>query len=271
MAIQRRNDEQVNLLSGSLQLRYESSFAWKTACSMMQALPGLRGFWPMSAFASGGNAYDQSGNSRTLTYNGNPVYGSGVGLSGGLAPWIRFDGTGDYLSRADEAGLSITGTEAYVDVPGLTLGGWFRPEDDTTGQVVINKFYTVGQYGYTLNLRGDMANDPATFSISDNGTNFDTVTSTVGYTADEWCFVAGRYDDAATGAELAVWFNDTQTTAATARNSIKDGTDNFGIGGTASGASLYTGRASLCFLCAASLHDSVVWAIYQHTRALFGV
>ena len=86
MAIQRRNDESVNLLSADLQLRYESAFAWKTACSMYQALTGLRGFWPMSALASGGNAFDLSANVRTLTYNGNPTYDFDS-----LAPYIRFD------------------------------------------------------------------------------------------------------------------------------------------------------------------------------------
>ena len=268
MAIQIRNDESVALNSADLQPRYESGFAWRTACSIYQALPGLRGFWPMSAFESGGNCFDQSGNGRTLTYNGNPAYDFD-----GLAPYIRFDGTGDYLSRASEAGLQIAGTETYVAAGhrGLICGGWFRPEDDTTNQSVIDKFYTVGQYGYTLALGGAVANDPPYFVISDDGTNFDSVISTVGYTTNTWYFVAARYNDADTGAELAVWLNNTQTTAATARNSIFAGTDNFGVGGKANGTTLYTGRASMVFLCATALADATVWAIYQHTRALFKV
>ena len=268
MAIQKRNDEMVNLLSADFQKRYESAFAWRTACSMYQALTGLRGFWPMSALASGGNAYDLSGNNRTLTYNGNPVYDFD-----GLAPYIRFDGTGDYLSRNDEAGLSITGAETYLAAGhrGLTLGGWFRPEDDTNAQMLIDKFYTAGQYGYTLQARGDVANDLVTFSISDDGTNFTTCNSSVGYTTNIWNFVAGRFNDSDTGAELAVWLNDTMTTQASARASIFDGTDNFAIGGHANGTNLFTGRASMCFLCAAPLADATIWAIYQLTRALFRI
>ena len=266
MAIQKRNDELANMMSADLQKRYEASFAWRTACSMFQALPLLRGFWPMSA-----PGFDLSGNGHTLTYNGNSVYGSGVALGGGLAPWIRFDGTGDYLSHADNAALSITGTESYADVPGLTIGGWFRPEDDTTSVQIMGKFYTVGQYAYALSLNGAAAGDPVRFTISDDGTNFDTVDSTDGYATDTWQFFAGRFDDALTGAELAVWINGTQYTDTTNRNSIKDGTDQFAIGGRGNGTLLYTGCASMCFLCACALHDSVVWAIYQHTRALFGV
>jgi len=272
MAVQKRNDELVNMLSADLQRRYESGFAWRTACSMFQALPGLRGFWPMSAFGAGTiPVYDQSGNGRQLTYNGNPVFGSGSGLSGGLAPWIRFDGTGDYLSRADEAGLDILGTETYVDVPGLTLGGWFRPENITNGMGLISKWGASGQYSYILTAAGNVANDPVQFTISDDGTNFDTATSANGYSANTWQFMAGRFNDAATGAELAVWLNDDQTTNNTARNAIFNGNADFNISGSNSGSNLLTGRASLCFLCACALHDSVVWALYQHTRSLFGV
>lgn len=268
MAIQRRNDELVNLLSADLQPRYESAFAWGTACSTIMALTGLRGFWPMSAFASGGNAFDQSGNARTLTYAGNPAYDFD-----GLAPYIRFDGTGDYLTRADEAGLDILGTETYVAAGhrGLTLGGWFRPEDDTNAQGLLSKWGAVGNYSYILWLNGAAADDPITFGISDDGTNTSAAVSTTATTMNEWQFVAGRFNDADTGAELAVWLNDNMDTAATARNAIFNGNGPFNISGNNNGTSLYTGRASLCFLCAAALADATVWGIYQRTRALFKV
>ena len=271
MAIQKRNDEMVDLLASDFQSRYESGFAWRTACSMYQALTGVRGFWSMAAFAATGAAYDQSGNGRTLTYNGNPVYGSGAGTSGGLAPWIRFDGTGDYLHRADEGGFDITGTEAYVDVPGLTLGGWFRPERITATESLISKWAGAANFSYVLQAAGAAANDPVRFYISDDGANTSNVDSASGFSADTWQFMGGRFDDARTGAELAVWLNDEMTTAATARNSIFNGNADFNISGHNSGTSLFLGRASLCFLCASALADATVWAIYQHTRALFGV
>ena len=85
------------------------------------ALPGLVGFWPMSSVQrSTGNAYDLSGQTRTLTYNGNPTYN----INNDFAPYIRLDGTGDFLSRADETDLDILGTETIYasTVRGLTLG-----------------------------------------------------------------------------------------------------------------------------------------------------
>ena len=268
MPVQRRNDEMVSLLGADVQKRYESSYAWKTACSMFQSLTSLRAFWPMGPSGATGAAIDLSGHARTAGYNGNPTYDFD-----GLAPYIRFDGTGDYLSVADAAGIDITGTETTIAAGhrGITLGGWFRPEDDTTKQGLITKWsQAAGNYSYALWLRGDVANDPVRFEISDDGTNTDTVDS--GATTDsEWQFMAGRFNDSDTGAELAVWLDGTMTTAATARASIFSGNANLLIGGSDGPINLYTGRASMVFLCAAALADATVWALYQHTRALFKV
>ena len=268
MAIQRRNDELVALQSADLQKRYESAFAWKTACSMYMALSGLRGFWPMSGVLGTGNCVDQSGNGRTLTYNGNPRYDFD-----GLAPYIRFDGTGDYLARADEAGLDITGAETFIAAGhrGLTLGGWFRPERITTTESLISKWAGPANFSYVLQADGAAGGDPVTFYISDDGANTSSVTSTTGFSANEWQFMAGRFNDADTGEELAVWLNEELTTGATARNAIFNGNADFNISGHNSGTQLFLGRASMCFLCAAALADATVWAIYQHTRALFRV
>ena len=268
MAIQKRNDERTTMLSGEFQPRYESGFAWRTACSMYQALTGLRGFWPMSALSATGAAFDQSGNGRTLTYNGAATYDFD-----GLAPYYHVAGAG-FLSRADEAGLDILGTEAYIAAGhrGLTMGGWFRPEDNATAQMLMGKISAAaGNFSYEIYLDGTVANDPVNFLISDNGINVSVATSTATTTMNEWVFVAGRFNDALAGAELAIWHNDTMTPAATARTAIFSGNAAFSIAANEVGAAPYSGRASMCFLCAAALADATVWAIYQQTRALFKV
>lgn len=269
-SIQKRNDERVGLLAADFQKRYESGFAWRTACSMYQALTGLRGFWPMSSLLATGNAVDLSGQVRTLTYNGNPVYNFD-----GLAQYIRFDGTGDFLSRADEAGLDILGTETYVAAGhrGLTLGGWFRPESATVADSLISKWGAAGQRSYILQLRGDVAGDPIEFIMSDDGTNVSNVQSSNGFTTNTWYFMAARFNPSPPVAneELTVWLNSTRTVAATARAAIFNSNAALYIGSDVGVGNLYTGRASLCFLCAAALADATVWAIYQHTKALFKV
>jgi hypothetical protein len=281
MAIQKRNDEMVNLLAADFQKRYEMQFSWGQACSMFQLLSGLRGFWPMSAFDSSGNAQDQSGHGHHLTYNGNPVYGQNLDTLRTLAPHIRFDGTGDYLSRTDEADLDITGTSTLElsqassvgAARGITLGGWWRPEDTGNAQCLIDKWGPgAGNFSYSLTLNGNVVNDPVRFYISDDGTNYDSVSTTSGYTGLAWQFIAGRFNDADAGAELAIFLNAEKTTAVTARASIFSGNADLGVGGRPAGpAYLYTGRATLVFLCAAALPDVTVWTLYQQTRALFNV
>jgi hypothetical protein len=279
MAIQQRNASLVDLLKADFQPRNEMAFAWANACSMYQQLPGLRGFWPMSAVDSSGNAQDQSGHGHVLTYAGNPVYGLDLTTARRLASYIRFDGTGDYLTRADEADLDITGTETYISNQatgdgagrGITMGGWWRPEDAVNFQMLISKWVNAGQYSYYLALQGTEAGDPVRFFMSDDGTNSSYASSVTPYSTSLWQFFAGRFCDSDTGEELAVWVNDEKTTNATARNSIRSGTDNFAVGGNAAGAYPYTGRACLVWLCAAALPDVTIWALYQQTRALFGV
>ncbi len=233
------------------------------------ALTGLRGFWPMSAIESNGDAFDQSGNGRLLTYNGNPTYNFD-----GLVPYIDLDGTGDFLSRADEAGLDILGTETYVaaGIRGLTCGGWFFPGDAATNQGLVTKRSgPVGNYSWDLNLRGDVAGDPPTFWTSDDGTNFTTVTSTVGYVVSAWHFIVARFNDADTGAELAIWVNNTKTTAASARNAIFNGNAALALGAISTGALPYTGRIGPGFLCAAAVSDVIIGSLFESTKAAYRV
>ena len=240
---------------------------WWGVLSAFLALPGLRGFWPMSVFDGSGNAIDVSGHGHTLTYNGNPTYNVT-----GLAPYLALDGTGDYLSKADDEDLDILGTEAYVGIPGLTLGGWFYSTDTTNSRGAMSKWDSTGpQRSYALLLGGAVEGDPVLFYISDDGTNTDNVVSSVGYSASTWTFIAGRFDDSDTGAEQAVWVNATKTTDTTARAAAFNSTADFLIGGRHGGNDLMTGRASLCFLCAAAVPDNTISLLYQCSRGLFGV
>lgn len=229
------------------------------------ALPGLRGFWPMSSINSAGIAMDQSGHGRTLSYTGNPTYSYS-----GLVPYIALDGTGDYLARADEAGLDITGTEAFIAsaVRGLTLGGWFYLNSLTPTVNALMTKVASNNMSYMLAETGGVAR----FYISDDGSTGAGHWVNVGgaaMTTGQWYFVVGRF---APSAELAVWVNGTQSTnTASIPASIYDGTATFTIGYDVVDSSYLQGRASLCFLCAALLSNDIVGALYQRTRPLFGV
>lgn len=247
--------------------------ALRHTVSLFQFLPGIRGLWTMADFDTAGNAEDLTSHGLTLTRNGNPLFHHER-----LIPYLAFDGVGDYLSRADEAATSITASEAYIspNSRGLTCGGWFRTSDDTARQDLIDKLSAAaGNFSWYFAFMGNVAGDPIRFFISDDGTNSDEVDSSNSVTVDPlrrpWQFAVGRYDDNEGGEELAVFLNGVKTTAATARASIFDGNAAFSLAGTGAGANLLTGDMSITFLCATALEDDVIGALFQQSRALYGV
>lgn len=224
------------------------------------SIPGLVGFWPMSSVQrSTGNAYDVSGQGRTLAYNGNPTYNY---LANGT-PYIDLDGTGDYLSRADETDLDVLGTETIyaTAVRGLAFGGWFlfnalpaaaRPmgKDD----LGANRSY--GIFTTAAAVEGII-----------NGTT--SVISTVVPVTGAWYFIVIRLIPST---ELAIFANSTKTiNIAAIPASINNSAAAFTIGASGAATQLMTGRASLCFLSANALSDGKISSIFQQTRGAFGV
>jgi len=259
-----RPDELYDLMAVNFPRRNESSFAWKSACSQFQALTGLRGFWPTSSSDENGDCYDISGQGRTLTYHGNARYNTY-----GLAPGIYLDGVGAYLSRADEAGLDITGNEGPIAAAmrGLTMGGWYRFSNAAAAtEYMLSKWDVVGnQRSYALlrNWAGAIS-----FGLSSTGADAATSVTTGKPAAGEWFFAAGRFDNS--GNEQKTWYNAETATAAN-NNLIHAGTADFNMGAKHNGSDSMTGRLSLQFLCAAALSDSVIFSIFEQSRSLFGV
>ena len=243
--------------------------AFRHHVSMYMGLSGLVGLWTANHTATSGNWYDWTKNNLELTVNGSPEQSHD-----GLKSYILFDGATDYYSRADEAALSITGTETriYAGIRGLTAGTWFYSTDATAYQFLISKLSAAaGNYSYDLGFAGATAGDPVRFWISNDGTNSDNVVSSNTAAASRWHFAVGRFDDNQTGAELAVFLDGVKTTAATARNSIFDGNGAFEIGAGLAGLGLLTGRMSVAFLCAAAENDDMIGALFQQSRALYGI
>lgn len=224
-------------------------------------LSGLRGYWPMSAFESNGDAFDQSGNGRTLTYNGNPTYNYDA-----IAPYIDLDGTGDHLSRADEAGLDILGTEAYVAsaVQGMTFGGWFWSDATPAAISTLIAKYTFGVvYSYRL---AQFAADAISFHV--NSAAAVSVTSSVALVKGAWHLLVARFTPST---ELAIFHDGVKTINTTGiPAALTNSNAPLAIGGTAGGGEL-DGRASLCFLCAVAHSDATIDTIFQKTRVLYGV
>lgn len=237
------------------------------AIGLHQGLPGLIGFWPMSSIQrSSGNAYDLSGQGRTLTYNGNPTYN----IYNDLVPYIDLDGTGDYLSRANETDLRVLGTETiYASAArGLTMGGWFW--FDNLGGVarglMSKNLGSTNQRSYLLLTNADN-NIWAQVSVDGIvGTIFDTgITPSTG----QWYNIIFRF---VPSTSMDIYINGTKYTYTTSiPASIFNSTANFEIGSYNGGTNNLDGRASLCFLCANALPDSLIALKFRRERGLFGV
>lgn len=228
-----------------------------------QHLSALRGFWPLGSADENGDAYDLSEQDRVLSYNGNPTYNFD-----NLAPYIDLDGTGDFLSRADEAGLDILGTETTIAsaIRGLTIGGWFWTDGLGAAQFLIAKWNAA-----TNNRSYSLFNSAANrfeFNVSVDGTAVVTVTDTIDLTANNWFFVVGRFDPS-TSLDIFVNGRETNNVAAIPASIFNSNAD-LQIG-AAQGVSLLDGRASFNFLCAAQLSDAIISALFQQSRSLFGV
>jgi len=242
--------------------------AFRHHISMYMGLPGLRGLWTAGHTDTAGNWYDWTQNALTLTLTGAPAE-----TYTDLRCYFSLDGTNDYFTRADDVATSVTGSEGYIDFPyrGLTLGNWWYSTDATAFQCLMSKFAAVPNVSYYLAFNGSGAGDPVRFRISDDGTNADGVESSNTAAANQWHFTVGRFKDYDAGEELAVFLDGVKTTAATARAAIYDGVSAFEMGSGEGGLYKLTGRLSVGFLCAFALPDDMIGALFQQSRALYGV
>jgi len=264
-----RRSSIIDTRSADFQRRYDPAFAWKSAASVLRGIPGLRGAWTMGNFDGNADQFDISGQGRTLSYNGNPTYNYD-----GLIPYLDLDGTGDYLSRADEFGLDILGTETYVAVPGLTLGLWFSPDLLTAQEFLFAKDTTAAATSsYRLEFRGDIANDPVRFVVCD-GAAFDVVAlNSVVTSASNWYFVVGRYDPST---EIKVYAGgqgilQNNTNAVGIPAALNNSNAQLTIGASSAGAGQHLdGQVSLAWLSCMYLSDTIIASIFQQQRALFG-
>lgn len=229
-------------------------------------LAALRGLWLAGDADETGAAHDISDQGRTLAYNGNPViFFDQVALN--LPPYWIYDGTGDFHSRPDEAGLDVLGSEGYVSSVerGLTVGGWFRPSSVVGTQALISKYTAAGnQRSWRINLNGTQVQSFA----SANGIAAFNVNSSVAVASGSWYFIVMRYDT--TAATITIYVNGTADSGG-GPASIFNSTAALQIGASDAGTNVLTGQWALAFLCAASLSANMLGVLFARTRALFGV
>ena len=237
-----------------LLLRTDRPYFQLRASSTFLSLSGLRGLWSMSAIQSNGDTFDQSGNGRLLTYNGNPTYNQD-----GLAPYIDLDGTGDFLSRADEAGLDILGTETYIaaGIRGLLVGGWFWFDAFAVNDGLITKSDGATVAGSSYQLIQNVGNT-ISFTVF-AGAAVGVTSAALSTTA--WYFVVGRYIPSTT---VDLFINNVLASNAVAVPAAINNTGApLNIGAVNNNVAFcLDGRVSRGFLCAAAQSDATIAALF---------
>lgn len=234
--------------------------------SIFRGAPGLRGLWYPGSLDQAGAIYDGGGQGRTLTYNGNPTLNY---LTNGV-PYMDYDGTGDFHSRPDEAGLDITGLETTIATAlrGLTAGGWFWIDayDATNAEGLMSKRGGSGTSWDIYDINGTVV-----FNVSLLGAILVSVGSAAGaFGLGAWKFVACRFTPST---EIAMWINGVKTANATGiPASIFNTNAAFEIARTALDSSIcLDGRCALAFLAASIWSDALIQHCFVRTRNFFGV
>lgn len=234
-------------------MRHTSGYSPGDAIATALAFPELRAFWAFSSINEAGAAIDLSGQGRTLTNNG----GAGRSATASGVPYAGFNGSSQYFSRADEAGLDITG--------GLTIGGWFYPGTlDASVRGLIVKWTAAGdQRSYQLYYN----NAATSFGVSSDGSAGTIATANgTAMAVGTWNFVMGRFFPST---NVAVIVNDVLTANETSiPASIHSSSAPFEIGRQ---AAYFGGFAALCFVCASTLPLAIMHYYFRITRGLFGV
>lgn len=232
-------------------------------------VPGLVGAWTAVLDRSTPLLTDISGNGMHLSFAGDAHIAVDAGLP--LLPYFALDGTGDYLSRADEAKLDILGTEARIAsaLRGLTFAAWVRfTNAASANEVVGGKWDTTGNQRSWLLFRDSSGNLVGNVSSAGAATNA-AATGASTLAAGTWYHIGIVFSPS--------------TYVRVYLNGVMDGEDNtsvpsslfnssasFALGMSGAGSNLNNGRIALPWL-AASAKDDMVKRHFSMTRALAGV
>lgn len=227
-------------------------------------LPRLRAFWPMSSLNNNNDAFDLSGQTRTLTRNGTV----GLGIHNNQVAFVDADGATGYYARADETDLDITG--------GCCWGGWYQILTNTAASDGIS-----GKYNVTGNQRsyGLFASGVNTIqaAVSSDGTNVGAAFASVDWNGgaalslNTWYFIWARFT---TSSELVIVVNDKYSTQLTVPAAIFNSTAAFEIArrNVAGGeANLRLGPQFLAAGGNAILTNTLMSWVFARTRPFFQV
>lgn len=252
-----RNAAQSGLLSADYRRADAAADAWGRAFSCFLGIaPHLRFFVPFSGVDENFDAYDYSGQRRTMTAVSLGV--TNYKTYGALVPYVALDGGADYLTRADENGLDLT--------LGMTIFCWFYAKQDTAAAALIAKAgATNANSNWVLSFRGDVASDPLLARVY-NGVNAYDAPLTNLPVKNVWNCAALRFIPSTSVSSMLNGVIASTVAGIPANLNNSTAAMQFGA---ANGASLHNGDLALCAGWAIDLTDVQLVALYQATYPLF--
>jgi hypothetical protein len=149
------------------------------------------------------------------------------------------------------------------------MGCWIYPDRVVgTNEYLLAKFAAAGSsYGLARQAAGN-----AIFVIYDAGGVGVSAISTSLVRQSYWQFVCGRFVPAAT---IDVYLSTgigtlEKTSTVTALNNIRNTAAVFAMASTSDPLNYFDGKISLAFISASALSDTMINALYQLSRPLFG-
>src|SRR3990167_1302901 len=218
------------------------------------ALPEVRAVWAFSSVNESGALFDLSGQARTLTANGALVRL----ISASFVNYAQLDGAADYYSRADEGGLSITGSATYV--------GWFLNDTISAGVAAL---VSKGTGTETTTSYQIVRSTASLLASVGSGTASNTLSSSMLLTASQWFYSALVYSPSA---ELSIYHNLVKSSLTSCViGSLTDNAAAFTLGAFSTPANYHSGRITIGALCAKNLPDILIQSVFQQTRSFFDV
>lgn len=212
-------------------------------------LPGLRGYWPMSAVDFLGNAKDHSAGSSDLSRSGTPKFGyDGNGF-------VQTGNATDYLAGSVSA-QTVTGVEVWMDplIRGVTVGCWVNVSSTPASQAgMVSRQSGAGQRSFMLLWS---SSDVAHFFVSNDGSATVSVASAA-QGLSMWHFVVGRFTPSTEIAIFVDGIKSINTTSIPA--SLFVGTSPFEVGRiNTTAAQILDGKIRDVFLCSSILSDELI-------------
>src|SRR6185503_15766298 len=230
---------------------------WGEYVHLLANLPGTRAVWGMGSIDELGNAYDASGQARTLTKNGGVTFG----VYNHVVPYANYNGSTGYHARADENGLDLLGNEAVIEpaLQGLTLIAWYWKDTTPASQFVLackGDLAAVGNDNFLLTL------SPNPSFTAYNGASAAAVNGGAASNGAWHCAIA-RFKP---GVEVSLDNDGAKVAAATALTGLTNSTQSLLVGAALNSgapALFFDGRLALLSLAGAWIDDDLARFLYR--------